>query len=127
MIWLPVGILLVKGYQNALRETIRRLKASKRAIEAELLNTDEKTHHLINSPNPVKSINALSLVEKLEPLTHEKHLLSLLGTDSPDLRKYLLERIEENALLSSFTQTERVAGSSSTNIRVTICQTGEPF
>ena len=56
---------------------------------------------LINSTNPVKSINTLSIVEKLEPLTHEKHLVSLLGTDSPDLKKYLLERIEENALLSA--------------------------
>jgi AAA family ATP:ADP antiporter len=108
LIWLPVSIFLVKGYQDALRDTIRRLKASKRSIEAELLNTDEKTHHLINSPNPVKSINALSLVEKLEPLTHEKHLLSLLGTDSPELRKYLLERIEENALLSSFTKLKEL-------------------
>jgi ATP:ADP antiporter, AAA family len=108
LIWLPVSIFLVKAYQNALRETIRRLKTSKRAIEAELLNTDEKTHHLINSPNPVKSINALSLVEKLEPLTHEQHLLSLLGTDSPELRKYLLERIEENALLSTFTRLKEL-------------------
>jgi AAA family ATP:ADP antiporter len=108
LIWLPVSIFLVKAYQNALRETIRRLKTSKRSIEAELLNTDEKTHHLINSPNPAKSINALSLVEKLEPLTHEKHLLSLLGTDSPELRKYLLERIEENALLSSFTRLKEL-------------------
>jgi len=101
LIWLPVGIMLVKSYQHALRETIRRLKASKKAIEQELLNTDEKTHHLINSINQVKSIHTLSIVEKLEPLTHEKHLISLLGTDSPDLKKYLLDRIEENALLSA--------------------------
>jgi AAA family ATP:ADP antiporter len=101
LIWFPVGILLVKSYQSALRENIKRLKASKRAIEQELLNTDEKTHSLINSPDPVKSINTLSIVEKIEPLTHEKHLVSLLGTDSPELRNYLFERIEENALLSS--------------------------
>jgi HEAT repeat protein len=38
-------------------------------------------------------------VEKLEPLSHERHLISLLGTDSAELRKYLFDRIEENALL----------------------------
>jgi AAA family ATP:ADP antiporter len=101
LIWFPIGILLVKAYQTALRENIKRLKASKRSIEQELLNTDEKTHSLINSPDPIKSINTLSIVEKIEPLTHEKHLVSLLGTPSPELRNYLFERIEENALLSS--------------------------
>jgi ATP:ADP antiporter, AAA family len=108
LIWIPVGFLLVKQYQNALRETIRRLKAVKRTIGQELLNTDEKTHSLINNTNPVKSINTLSLVEKLEPLTHEKHLVSLLGTDSHDLRKYLLERIEENALLSALPELKEL-------------------
>jgi ATP:ADP antiporter, AAA family len=113
LIWIPVGILLVKQYQSALREAIRRLKTSKRAIEQELLNTDEKTHSLINSINPVKSINTLSLVEKLEPLTHEKHLVSLLGTDSHELRKYLLERIEENALLRALPELKELQVSGS--------------
>ena len=66
-----------------------------------MLNIDEKSHSLINSNNPVKSVNTLSIIERLEPLTHEKHLVSLLGTESAQLRKYLLERIDENALLSS--------------------------
>jgi hypothetical protein len=99
--WLPVGIMLVKSYQNALRDTIRRLKASKKAIEQELLNIDEKSHTLINSNDPVKSVNTLSIIERLEPLTHEKHLVSLLTTESPELQKYILNRIDENALLSS--------------------------
>jgi AAA family ATP:ADP antiporter len=101
LVWLTIGILLVKLYQNALRDTIRRLKASKRAIGQELLNTDEKSHFLINSSDPIKSINTLSIIERLEPLTHEKHLISLMGTESTDLKEYILERIDENALLSS--------------------------
>ncbi|HJZ41088.1 MAG TPA: hypothetical protein VJ203_12025 [Bacteroidales bacterium] len=108
VIWLLVGILLVKSYQVALRDTIRRLKASKRDLGQELLNTDEKTHTLINSDDPIKSIHTLSIVEKIEPLTHEKHLVSLLETNSPDLRKYLLERIEENALLSSLSKLKEI-------------------
>ncbi len=100
LIWLPIGIMLVKAYQNALREYIRRLKASKRTIRQDTQNIDEKSHSLINSPDPIKSINTLSIIERLEPLTHQKHLGSLLKTDSVPLKKYLLERIDQNALFS---------------------------
>jgi hypothetical protein len=100
-LWLPVGIRLVKVYQNSLRDYIRRLKSSKRTIGQEMLSIDEKSHFLINSKDAVKSINTLSIIERLEPLTHEKHLVSLLGTESQQLRKYLFERIDENALFSA--------------------------
>ncbi len=100
LIWFPVGILLVRAYQNTLRDYIRRLKAIKRTVGQELLNIDEKSHYLINGQDPVKSVNTLSIIERLEPLTHEKHMVSLLRTESTHLRKYLLERIDENALLS---------------------------
>jgi hypothetical protein len=108
LIWIPVGIMLVKSYQNALRDTIRRLKTSKRSIEQELLNIDEKSHTLINSSDPVKSVNTLSIIERLEPLTHEKHLVSLLTTESPVLHQYLLNRIDENALLSTLPRLKEV-------------------
>jgi HEAT repeat protein len=101
IVWLPAGIMLIKSYQNALREYIRRLKSSKRTIGQEMLSIDEKAHFLINSSDPVKSVNTLSIIERLEPLTHERHLVSLLGTESQQLKRYLLERIDENALLSS--------------------------
>jgi HEAT repeat protein len=99
-IWVPVGIKLVRNYQASLRDYIRRLKSIRRSTGQEM-NIDEKSHVLINSKNPVKSINTLSIIERLEPLTHEKHIISLLGTESPQLRKYILERIDENALFSA--------------------------
>jgi len=108
LIWIPFGIMLVKSYQNALRDTIRRLKSSKRSIEQELLNIDEKTHTLINSNDPVKSVNTLSIIERLEPLTHEKHLVSLLSTESAELHQYLLRRIDENGLLSALPQLKEL-------------------
>ncbi len=108
LVWIPVAVLLVKEYQKALREIIRRLKSSKRAIGTDLLNTDEKSHTLINSKDPVKSINTLSIIERIEPLSHEKHLISLMGTDSSDLQKYLLERIHENALLSALPRLKEI-------------------
>jgi hypothetical protein len=98
---LPAGIILVKSYQNALRETIRRLKTTKKDIEQGLLNTDEISHSLINGKDPVKSANTLAIVERLEPLSHERHLVSLLSTQAPGLQKHLLEKIESNVLLSS--------------------------
>lgn len=99
--WIPVGVILIKKYQQALRDYIRRLKTFKKTIEQELLNIDEKSHSLINSRDPGKSVLALSILERIEPLSHEKHLLSLLGNESPLLRKYILERIDNNALLSA--------------------------
>lgn len=108
IVWLPVGIKLVKAYQNALREYIRRLKSSKRAIVQEMLSIDEKTHFLINGTDPVKSVNTLSIIERLEPLTHERHLVSLLTAESPQLRKYVLERIDENALLYSLSNLKQI-------------------
>ncbi|MBN1789687.1 MAG: hypothetical protein JW830_04260 [Bacteroidales bacterium] len=101
LLWIPVGVRLIKKYQNALRDTIRRLKVSTRTIEQELQNIDEKTHNLINSSDPLKSVNTLSILERLEPLTHEKHLVSLLATNSAELQEYILDRIDANALLSS--------------------------
>ncbi len=100
-IWIPLTIMLIKSYQNALRETIRKLKTSKRAIEQELLNTDEKMHELINSNIFEKVIHTLSLIEKLEPLKYEMHILALLESSSGEIRKALLEKIEASSLLVS--------------------------
>jgi len=108
IIWLPVGIMLIRAYQKALRDYIRRLKSSKRTIGQEMLSIDEKSHFLINSSDPIKSVNTLSIIERLEPLTHEKHLVSLLGTGSQQLRRYLLERIDDNALLSSLPNLKQI-------------------
>jgi ATP:ADP antiporter, AAA family len=109
--WIPIGITLVKSYQNALREYIRRLKSSKRTIGQDTLTIDEKTHYLINSNDPAKSVNTLSIIERLEPLTHEKHMVSLLKTESVDLQKYLLERIDENALFSFLPNLKEIQNS----------------
>jgi hypothetical protein len=116
LLWIPVGIKLVKSYQNALREMIRRLRISTRTIGQELQNIDEKTHALINSKDPLKSVNTLSILERLEPLTHEKHLVSLLTTDSSELQQYLLNRIDENALLSSLPKLKELEKSEQSRI-----------
>ncbi|MBN2481441.1 MAG: MFS transporter [Bacteroidales bacterium] len=98
-IWVPVTIMLIKSYQKALRESIHKLRTSKRIIEQELLNTDEKTHELLNSDASSKVIHTLSLLEKLEPLKHEMHIMSMLGNSPTDIGKIILEKIEENSLL----------------------------
>ncbi|MBN1159565.1 MAG: hypothetical protein JXA61_09305 [Bacteroidales bacterium] len=100
-IWIPVTIMLVRSYQNALRETIRKLRTSKRTVEQDLLNADEKTHELLNSEQSEKVIHTLSLLERIEPLKYEEHIISMLGINQADINKIILEKIEGNSLLNA--------------------------
>ncbi|MBN1416067.1 MAG: hypothetical protein JW973_13280 [Bacteroidales bacterium] len=99
--WLVVAIKLIKAYQKALIEGIRRLKSNIRLIEHELTSTDEKAHSLINHVDPKKVITALSLFERIEPIQHEKHLIGLLASSSFEIKKYLLEKIDEYSVLNA--------------------------
>ncbi len=99
--WTVVTVKLVKAYQHALIEGIRKLKSSVRQIEQELISTDEKAHSLINHANPKKAITALSLFERIEPIQHEKHLIGLLASSSFEMKKYLLEKIDEYSVLNA--------------------------
>ncbi|MBN2763626.1 MAG: hypothetical protein JXR41_11085, partial [Bacteroidales bacterium] len=99
IVWLFIAIKLVKAYQNALIDGIRKLKSNVRQIEQELINIDEKAHSLINHTDPKKAITALSLFERIEPIQHEKHLIGLLASSSFEMKKYLLEKIDEYSVL----------------------------
>ena len=101
IIWMVIAVKLVKAYQNALIEGIRRLKSSVRQIEQELISIDEKAHSLINHANPKKAITALSLFERIEPIQHEKHLIGLLASSSFEMKRYLLEKIDEYSVLNA--------------------------
>jgi len=99
--WMVVAVKLVKAYQHALIEGIRKLKSNIRQVEQELINIDEKAHSLINHANPKKAITALSLFERIEPIQHEKHLIGLLASSSFEIKKYLLEKIDEYSVLNA--------------------------
>jgi hypothetical protein len=101
IIWLIIGYKLVKTYQSALITSIRKLKINIRQVEQELINTDEKAHRLINHTDPRKAITALSLFEQIEPMQYEKHLIGLLGSSSFEIKKYLLEKIDEYSVLNA--------------------------
>jgi hypothetical protein len=98
-IWLVCAIKLIKAYQNALIEGIRKLKSNVRLIEQDLISIDEKAHSLINHTDPKKVITALSLFERIEPIQHEMHLIGLMASSSFEIKKYLLEKIEEYSVL----------------------------
>jgi hypothetical protein len=100
-VWLIVAVYLVKGYQRALIDGIRRLKSSIRQVEQVLTSTDEKAHSLINHTDPRKVITALSLFERIEPIQHENHLIGLMGSSSFEIKKYLLEKIDEYSVLNA--------------------------
>jgi ATP:ADP antiporter, AAA family len=99
--WLFIAIKLIKAYQKALTEGIRKLKSNVRQIEQELISTDEKAHSLINHNDPKKVITALSLFERIEPIQHENHLISLLASSSFEIKKYLLAKIEEYSVINA--------------------------
>jgi AAA family ATP:ADP antiporter len=99
--WFLLAIYLIKAYQKALIEGIRRLKTNVRNVEQELLSTDEKAHSLINHKDPKKVITALSLFERIEPIQYENHLIGLLGSSSFEIKKYLLEKIDEYSVLNA--------------------------
>jgi hypothetical protein len=101
LVWLLLAIKLIKAYQKALIEGIRKLKSNVRMIEQDLTSIDEKAHSLINNSDPKKVITALSLFERIEPIQHEKHLINLLASSSFELKKYLLEKIEEYSVLNA--------------------------
>ncbi|MBP1668116.1 MAG: hypothetical protein H6Q21_482 [Bacteroidetes bacterium] len=101
VVWLVIAIKLIKAYQKALMEGIRKLKSNVRQIEQDLTSTDEKAHSLINHTDPKKVITALSLFERIEPIQHEKHLINLLASSSFEIKKYLLEKIEEYSVLNA--------------------------
>jgi hypothetical protein len=101
LIWLAIAIKLIKVYQKALIDGIRKLKSNVRLIEQDLTSIDERAHSLINHTDPKKVITALSLFERIEPIQHEKHLISLLASSSFEIKKYLLEKIEEYSVLNA--------------------------
>jgi hypothetical protein len=101
VIWMVLAIKLIKAYQNALIDGIRKLKSNVRMIEQDLISIDEKAHSLINNTDPKKVITALSLFERIEPIQHEKHLINLLASSSFEIKKYLLEKIEEYSVLNA--------------------------
>jgi hypothetical protein len=86
VVWLVLAIKLIKAYQKALIDGIRKLKSNVRLIEQDLTSTDEKAHSLINHSDPKKVITALSLFERIEPIQHEKHLINLLASSSFEIK-----------------------------------------
>jgi hypothetical protein len=106
-IWILVTIVLIKTYQNSLRDAIRRLKTSRRMVESELFNTDEKIHEMLNRSLSDHVINTLSMVEKIEPLKYEEHLHSLLNTSTPEVKSFILRKLKTHPS-SPHCEAERV-------------------
>ncbi len=123
-VWLFISIKLVKAYQNALKDYIKKIRTNIRAKEHDLPDIDKYFHRLLNSDIPEKVINTLSISESIEPISFEKHLTELLSIDSPEVRQFILWKINNLSVFSSLPVLKNLkiddADKSSMNLKTNI-------
>ena len=100
-IWLFIAIKLIKAYQAALKNYIKKIRTNIKAKEHDLPDIDKYFHKLLNSDIPEKVINTLSISENIEPISFEKHLTDLLNVLSDDVRRFILWKIHNLSVFSS--------------------------
>ncbi len=101
LLWFFIAIKLIKAYQAALKNCIKKLKANVKAKISDLSSVDTNFHRLLNSDIAGRVINALSISESTQPLSFENHLIDLLSIPSSEVRKYILWKINNLSVLSS--------------------------
>jgi AAA family ATP:ADP antiporter len=106
--WFYVTIKLIKAYQDALQNNIRRYKATKRKDEREVSATDEKLLALINHGSSGKVISSLRISESIEPVAYENHIINLLNYSDPEVQDYVLSEVDKNNLLIALPTLKRV-------------------
>lgn len=97
--WIFIGVRLIKSYQNALQNNIRRYKATRQTRESEFSAADEKLLTLINHGNSNKVISSLRISETIEPVAYENHIINLLNYSDQEVQDYVLSEINRNNLL----------------------------
>jgi AAA family ATP:ADP antiporter len=101
LLWLFIAIKLIKAYQTALKNSIKKIKTNVKAKIRDLSSVDMNFHRLLNSDTTSTVINALSISENTEPLSFENHLIDLLSVPSSEIRRYILWKINNLSVLSS--------------------------
>ena len=101
LFWLFIGIKLIKAYQPALKNSIKKIKTNIKAKEHDLPSVDRHFHKLLNSDDPGMVINTLVISENTEPLSFENHLNDLLSIPSSEIRRYILWKINNLSVFSA--------------------------
>jgi len=101
LLWIFIAVKLVKSYQAALKNIIKKIRIIVKAKEHDLSSVDKHFHELLNSDIPGKVISALSISANTEPLSFEKHLIDLLNIPSPEIRRYILWKINQLSVFNA--------------------------
>jgi AAA family ATP:ADP antiporter len=124
VLWFFVTVKLIKAYQNALKNYIKKIRTNIRAKEHDLPGIDKYFHRLLNSDDPEKVINTLSISENIEPISFEKHLIDLLNINSTKVRRFLLWKINNLSVINSLNALKNLKfnaeDKSSKNLRTNI-------
>lgn len=104
--WIFVTIKLVKAYQGAINENIRKLKRNLKATEGDLVRIQDRYRNLLNSESETKIINTLKFTENIEPVSHEKFLVYLVAHTSDEVKRFVLERIDQLTLFQALPKLE---------------------
>jgi AAA family ATP:ADP antiporter len=107
-LWTFIGIKLIKSYQSALKNTIKKIRTIVKAKEHDLTSVDKDFHELINSDVPGKAISTLQISADTEPLTFENHLLDLLNISNPEIRRYILGQINSLSVFKAFNRLKEI-------------------
>jgi HEAT repeat protein len=106
--WLYIAVILIKKYQSALKNSIKKIKTNIKAKEHDLPSVDKHFHELLNSDIPDRVINTLEISENIEPLSFENHLKDLLSVPSPEIRRYILWKINKLSVFDSLARLKEI-------------------
>ena len=99
--WTYVAVRLIKKFQNALQQSIRRFRATKNTGSDEFTAVDEKLLGIINHGSFEKIISSLRISEKTEPVSYENHIINLLNYNEINVGNYALAEIDRNNLIAA--------------------------
>lgn len=103
---------LFSQYKLTLRNT---LEEQKKAIKGEVTNDDRDTfitldREISSSGHPGRMLNALRLLERIDPIKFELTILGLLDSEFSEIRKYAYEKLDQLMVFEALDIIKRSMG-----------------
>ncbi len=96
--WTLVTVKLIRFYKEALQGSVRKMKIGMNYPVETGSSLAEKIHNLVNSNDIEKIKNTLFIEQKTNPLSYEKHIVSLMTHPLPEVKQISLNAINELSL-----------------------------
>jgi AAA family ATP:ADP antiporter len=109
LVWSIIAIKLVRSYQSALINNIKKIRTIVKAKEHDLSSVDKHFHELLNIDIPGKVISVLTISADTEPLSFENHLVDLLNIPSPEIRRYILWKINKLSIFKALSGLKEIS------------------